>query len=214
MNARSWVISNVPLQGPSAARRTLQSATRPAHERLHTNAAFAALLRGELTRPAYRKLLAHLLGLHEPIEERLAQTPADPLLAWRNTDVAASRAASIRSDLAALGLGQSVIEAIPRAHALIPPLANPASALGCAWVIEGSALGGRVMSRQVDALLGRQRGEGGGSFFAFDPCQPGRWLRCCAAVELCGADPDGLATMTQAAVTTFAAFETWLNAID
>lgn len=189
----------------------MRLATTRSHERLHTNVAFAALLRGELTCSAYQDLLVCLLGLHEPIEEMLAQLLADPLLAWRNAGAAVSRAALLRGDLAALGLGQLEIDAAPRAHALLPPLDDVASALGCAWVIEGSALGGRVMSSRVDAMLSFGQGEGGGSFFSPNPGHSGRWRGCCDAIELCGADPDNLAAMTRSAVTTFTTFETWLK---
>ena len=200
------------LHAESAARRALRLATRPAHERLHANVAFSALLRGELARPDYRRLLVRLLGLHQPIEESLGRLlPADPLLDWRGVSGGLSRTDLLRGDLAALGLGSPEIEAAPRAHALLPSLADPASALGCAWVVEGSALGGRAMSAKVDALLDLASIVGGGTFFASDPGQPARWRGCCEAVEACGAQADSLALMIRAAMTTFAAFEAWLD---
>ncbi len=194
------------------ARRALQQATKPAHERLHSNVAFAALLRGDLELPAYRRLLVCLLGLHEPIEQSLGRLRADPLLAWRCAGAHMSRAGLLCTDLAVLGFGPLEIEAAPRAHALLPPLLDTASALGCAWVVEGSALGGRVMSAKVDAMLSQTHETGGGAFFSSDPDQPARWRGCCEAVEACSAQPDGLSAMTRAAMTTFAAFETWLGA--
>jgi heme oxygenase len=199
------------LRAETTARRALQLATKPSHERLHTNVAFAALLRGELTRPGYLRLLVSLLGLHEPIEESLGRLPSDCLLEWRGAGHPLSRTALLRGDLAALGLSPLEIEAAPRAHGLLPRLADPASALGCAWVIEGSALGGRVMSARVSAILHLGPTAGGGGFFSSDPGQPARWLGCCEAVEVCGAQPNGLASMTQAATATFAAFEAWLD---
>jgi heme oxygenase (biliverdin-IX-beta and delta-forming) len=195
----------------SAARRALQAATMPAHERLHANAMFAALLRGDMTRPAYRRLLLRLLGLHEPIETSLDRLSADPLLAWRGTSLGISRTARLRADLAALGVGQPEIDAAPRAQALLPPLADPASALGCAWVVEGSALGGRVMSAKIKGTLQLTREAEGHAFFSADPGQPARWRGCCEALEACSARPDGLPAMVRAATATFAAFETWLD---
>jgi len=117
----------------------------------------------------------------------------------------------LRCDLAALGLGLLEIEQSPRADLLLPKLADPASALGCAWVVEGSALGGRVMSSRVQAILSLNKEAGGGAFFASDLEQPARWRGCCAAVESCGAQANGLAAMTSAATTVFAAFEIWLD---
>jgi heme oxygenase len=204
-------MDNVILQGSDDGRKTLRLATKPAHERLHTNAAFAALLRGDLTLLAYQRLLTCLLGLHEPIEDSLGRFPASPLLEWRSAGAGVSRTAALRSDLAALGVDQLEIEAAPRAHALLPPLDDAAAALGCAWVVEGSALGGRIMSSRVDAMLSLGQGQGGGSFFSCDPGQRERWRGCCDAVEICGAEPDGLTAMIRAAMITFAVFETWLD---
>ena len=195
----------------SAARRALQAATTPAHERLHANAMFAALLRGDITRPVYQCLLLRLLGLHEPIETSLGRLSADPLLAWRGTGLGIPRTARLRSDLAALGVSQPEIDAAPRAQALLPPLADPASALGCAWVVEGSALGGRVMSTKIKAILNLTREDEGHAFFSSDPDQPARWRGCCEALEVCSAQPNSLAAMIRAATATFAAFEIWLD---
>jgi heme oxygenase len=195
-------MDNLPFQASDAARKTLRLATKPAHERLHTNAAFAALLRGDLTRLAYQRLLTCLLGLHEPIEDSLERFSANALLAWRGAGAVVSRTALLRSDLAALGLDRLEIETAPRAYALLPPLNDAAAALGCAWVVEGSALGGRVMSSRVDAMLSLRQG------------QPERWRGCCDAVERCGAELDGLTAMIRAALNTFAMFETWLDKIN
>jgi heme oxygenase len=207
-------MDNLPFQASDAARKTLRLATKPAHERLHTNAAFTALLRGDLTRLAYQRLLTCLLGLHEPIEDSLERFSANALLAWRGAGAVVSRTALLRSDLAALGLDRLEIETAPRAYALLPPLNDAAAALGCAWVVEGSALGGRVMSSRVDAMLSLRQGEGGGSFFSCDQGQPERWRGCCDAVERCGAELDGLTAMIRAALNTFAMFETWLDKIN
>jgi heme oxygenase len=61
-------------------------------------------------------------------------------LEWRSAGAGVSRTAMLRSDLAAFGVDRLEIEAAPRAHALLPPLNDAAAALGCAWVVEGSAL--------------------------------------------------------------------------
>ena len=194
------------------ARRALQLATRETHERLHDNIAFARLLRGDMTRAAYRRLLAGLLGLHDPIETALERLAGDPLLAWRSPGRALSRGGLLRDDLQALGLDPREIAAAPRADSLLPLLTDAPSALGCAWVVEGSALGGRVMAAKVGAIADLPPNGGGRAFFASDTGQPARWRGCCDAVETCGLQPEGLATMICSAMATFAAFQLWLDA--
>ena len=54
-----------------------------AHAPLHLHPGFASLLRGDLSVPAYGLLMLRLLGLHEPIEQRLARQDGAPWMAWR-----------------------------------------------------------------------------------------------------------------------------------
>ena len=164
-----------------------------------------------MTRPAYQRLLAGLLGLHEPIEAALELLAGDPLLAWRSPGQALSRAGLLRDDLQAVGLDLREIAAVPRADGLLPLLSDAQSALGCAWVVEGSALGGRVMSVKVAAIAGLPPEGGGRAFFASDAGHPTRWRGCCDAVEACGTEPEGLAAMICSAVATFATFQLWLD---
>ncbi len=118
----------------------------------------------------------------------------------------------MRADLTCLGVDQCDIDAAPRVDALLPSLDDPAAALGCAWVVEGSGLGGRVLSLRLAAILGAGRAADAGTFLGWQPLQSQRWSGCCAAVEACGADPLRHATMVAAAVAIFDIFEGWLMA--
>jgi heme oxygenase len=188
----------------------LRHATEAAHRNLHGHPAFAALLRGELSRHGYAQLLLRLLGLHAPIDRQLRRHDGHSLMAWRRIGAEPSRLSRLRQDLAVLGYGLDALAAAPYADAaILPPMDDIAAALGCAWVVEGSALGGEVLSRQLGAILGATRA--GGRFLAFQPQQPERWRQCCAAIEDCGIDEQRRAAMVAAAVATFAAVETWLR---
>lgn len=202
-------LDDPPGSAPLAtARDALQSCTEASHLRLHGHPGFVALLRGEFSRLAYLQLLQRLLGLHDPVEERLAQHDGGPWMAWRRIAALPPRAERLRQDLRDLGLAPQGLQALPRADDLLPGLADPAAALGCAWVVEGSALGGRLLARRLDSILA---GGPGGRFFAQDTAGPERWRALVAAVEACGADPARRAVMTSTASATFAAFETWLG---
>jgi heme oxygenase len=179
-------------------RASLRLATGAVHDRLHGLTNFTALLRADLLPTEYARLLLRLLGLHSPIEERLARHDGDALMVWRQTAATPSRPARLRSDLAFLGIDQGTIDTAPQADVLLLSLHNPAAALGCAWVVEGSSLGGRVLSLRLDAILGAGRAAGAGTFLASHPGQTDRWSGCCAAVEACGADNQRRATMTAA----------------
>ena len=191
-------------------RKSLRLATAAVHSRLHAQSEFADLLLGVPSPEGYARLLLRLLGLHVPIEERLARHSDDALMAWRKTGAVLSRPTRLRSDLALLGIDQQTIGAASRADALLPSLDDPAAALGCAWAVEGSALGGRVLSLRLESILGAHLAADAGTFLACQPEAAERWRGCCAALEACGADPLRHATMLAAAVATFELFERWL----
>jgi heme oxygenase len=190
-------------------RDSLRHATDAAHRRLHEHREFAALLRGDLSRTSYRRLLFGLLGLHAPIEQRLAPHDAHPWLAWRAAG-GTPRSRRLRHDLAALGVDDAAIDAAPEAGALLPRLDDPAAALGCAWVIEGSALGAKVMAARLDTMLGADAAACG-TFFRAEPQQTQQWRACCDSVAACGADAARRDAMLAAAEATFDAFAVWLD---
>jgi heme oxygenase len=61
-------------------RKSLRVATAAVHARLHAQLQFAALLRGDLSPANYTRLLLRLLGLHAPIEQRLARHDDDAFM--------------------------------------------------------------------------------------------------------------------------------------
>jgi len=191
-----------------SARLDLREATDAAHSRLHHNPLLAALQAGKLDRTGYPHLLRRLLGLHEPIETQLAVQAGHPWMAWWG-DRPPGRAARLRADLAAIGDSAGRIGEVPNASGLLPRLDHPAAALGCAWVVEGSHLGARVLAPAAAAIISSTGP--GWTFFAPEQHQLARWRACCDAIEACGADTDGRAAMAAAAAATFAAFEQWLE---
>jgi heme oxygenase len=205
-------VADVP--GPAAVARDirglLKAATADSHDRLHRQGGLALLMRGELARSAYARLLLRLLGLHAACERRLDAHRGSPFLAWQDIGGRCARSSRLRDDLRRLGAGGAEIAAAERADVALPLLASPASALGCAWVVEGSALGGRVLARRASALADASWASAW-SFFRPFPGQPDRWAACCASVEACGADAARLDAMTNGAGATFAAFVAWLE---
>jgi heme oxygenase len=171
---------------------------------------FAALLRGSLSLDEYKSLLLRLLGLHTPLDERQQFFNNEPLLSWMRDAPAESRTARLRRDLAVLGVADDVTRHIARADVLLPPLTTAAKALGSAWVVEGSALGGRIMAKLLSDQFGMGP-ESGAAFFASQPQQDVLWSACCAAVERCRWQQDERADMLAGARDTMNAFADWMD---
>jgi heme oxygenase len=177
-----------------------------------------------VTKPAYREDLHAALrrataSRHRALDEALApgRTPLtreryiaflqgslrvlavlEPALArWPGAGVEALRVASLVADLRALG------GCLDGGHADVRVPASLAEAFGAAYVVEGSALGGRALAMVVQLALGertpmsylRLRGEATGSHWQ-------RWLALLQAFDA-DADSDQRASACTMACTTF-----------
>lgn len=113
----------------------LRAATRPAHEAI--DSAFAGGLR---TRADYRRYLRALLPLARWLDASWRSDWPAHLACWHDP----ARVTRLRDDLAALG--ETDDAPAPAAST------DVAEWLGGCYVMEGSALGARLLSRDVDAL--------------------------------------------------------------
>jgi heme oxygenase len=119
----------------------LRRATKTAHHALDHHPLLAALLSPSLTRTAYGDALAALHGIFAATEYALAP----------GADVDfphAPRLPALDADLAALGRAPSPC------LSLIAVPDSGAARIGLLYVLEGSALGGQVLTRQIQATLG------------------------------------------------------------
>jgi heme oxygenase len=150
------------------------------------------------TRGEYVAMLSRLFQLHSSLETELAA----PRFRhdWRSVDVDMS--AYLRAHLLAVDLMRLGARTPTR---LPPPLPMTTfgRALGCLYVLEGSALGGRTVARLVRATLG----EVPMSFLTGDGrSAPSPWLSVCSALtrfEALGGDGDAVVS---GACDTFAVF--------
>jgi heme oxygenase (biliverdin-IX-beta and delta-forming) len=187
-----------------SARFTLRAATHGVHMRLHRHPLFAALADGVISPPSYRELLIRLYGFHAPLETLLVKavsTASIDLQMQRRL-----RAARLRSDLQDLGVDQVAINRIPLATAM-PNLSTTGRTIGALYVREGSTLGGRILARRLDNILGH--GFSGRQFLAGDGDDSRLWAACCGVVEQ-HATSGYLDDMVNGAIDTFDCLERWL----
>lgn len=164
---------------PCSMRARLRAATDDLHQALHHAPPFAAIAEGWATRADYARTLAFLLRYHGAMAGWCAAGAealglAELALAHR------ARLAALRQDL--LFLGQD-------APPTMPDAARPGLfAAGVLYTVQGSTLGGKVIHRQLDALLA---GDEGRLFFKGSRDDGRHWHRLCAALERAG-DGDSL----------------------
>jgi len=176
----------------------LRHATRTAHAQLESA---LNLLAAPIASDRIVCLLERFHGFHAAWEPALKGLVPDELLAPR------LKLALLRQDLRSLGVGDRRLRALPDCHAAAGLCATEADAAGALYVMEGSTLGGRIISRslQESPWLGRRRlqywnpyGEDTGK----------RWSETLAYLE--SLPSSGSDAIIRSAIATFDVLHAWL----
>jgi heme oxygenase len=143
---------NAPPSDGEPLSAQLRARTAP----LHTQSERLLGLPHSITgRADYIAWLGRFLGLYDPLERRLAGFAEWPAL---GIDLASrSLTQGLTADLVALGADPT--DSPRAAEADLPPLPSLAHAIGALYVLEGSALGGRIILRDLQGRLGDHLGE-------------------------------------------------------
>lgn len=178
----------------------LRQSTGPLHDRIE------ALLQLETPMPLsrYGQIIR---GFHEFLqlwEPRVRFALPEPLKAWFDDR---RRSPFAAHDIAALSIPDhpALRQAARAAQALIL-LDTPAAAIGALYVIEGSALGGQVLTPRLASTLGLAPGHGASYFHGFGDRTGAMWreFRLLAQAEV-GPDEQAQADACRGAVQTFTA---------
>jgi heme oxygenase (biliverdin-IX-beta and delta-forming) len=180
---------------------TLKNATWPMHKRLETN---LNLLNPSFSLEDYRRLIKAFWGYYRPFEASLTNVPelhgCLPDIAMR------SKLSLLETDLQALGVDVDLLDRLPVCHEL-PACNDLASALGCLYVLEGSTLGGQVISRHFKSLLNLDVENGAAFFTGYGEQTGAMWQTFRAVLMAVTVDEDAL---VHAACETFTTLERWL----
>ena len=186
-----------------AAPRTLllrlKSETRDVHESLERD---LNLLRPDLTLERYRRIVELFYGFYQPWEHAIK-----PVLAEHLPDFAEARRKipKLWEDLAFLG---SQPAKLPVCKALPDCLEWP-KLLGGLYVTEGATLGGQVISRQLEQMLGLSPRRGAAFFSSYGLQVGPMWRSFCATLQA-QTPPQKEDVVVQAARETFVAMHQWL----
>ena len=203
---------SAPAEGEVTLPTRLRAATRAAHERLERITGLPASIR---TAADLRIALEGLFGFHVAAEAAGVPDALGALEGFGDEFVRApSPSAWLAGDLATLGATPGEIAALPSCAAL-GPFRTTAARLGCAYVVEGSALGGRV----VHAHLSRPEGLPGTfrtpplRFFAGHGADTARrWKAFAHALDARERAPSDDAETIAAAEETFRVLGDWFEA--
>ncbi|GAA5142351.1 biliverdin-producing heme oxygenase [Prosthecobacter algae] len=183
----------------------LKTQTAEVHAALETQ---LDIVRHFESRTSYLKLLEGFFTLYEPLEQRLATAMDWSAEGW---DYEGRRKTPwLVEDLAALGLVPQDVAALSRCVDL-PDIHCPAAAVGCLYVLEGSTLGGQVITRLLGQHLDIPPDQGGSFFAGYGPETVGRWREFGTWAEAWSTrHPQDHPAAVQAARQTFDVFARWL----
>jgi len=201
---------------PPSARQYLHAATLVVHERLHRHPLLLPLSGHGLTRARYRTALMALFGFQAAAAHALTQATEQPTLRLvRHGDddadgaTIAQRLTLLQRDLGALGLPETTQARLPRAWLPVP--GTIPAYWGIRYVVDGSALGGRVIARTVAARIGLDADSGLAYFEGVGAEAGAAWRRMCARMELDLGRANALTDAAETAMRTFQRLEAWLD---
>lgn len=135
-------------------RSRIKEATRQVHDLIDSHAVSATVLSPAVTVADYARFLGVTYGFLQPLERSLVESGLAGFV---------PRSPAILDDLRAVGVTEESLAAIPLARG-VEPVGSEGEAMGLAYVIEGSRMGGLVIAKHIGRHLGLSS-ENGLSFF-------------------------------------------------
>ncbi|MFB6264285.1 MAG: biliverdin-producing heme oxygenase [Bradymonadaceae bacterium] len=156
----------------------------------------------------FRELLVAYYGLYRPLDRRLERRIEELMPDFEHRD----RAGRLASDLETIGMEPAAIDQLPVASLAAMPALETAPALaGCLYVVEGSALGKRVIRRDLAADLGDDL-LGADAFFADRPEETSRrWQAFREHFRRRVDRSEALEAAVQSASSTFRVYTEWFD---
>jgi heme oxygenase len=181
----------------------LRSATWPSHQSLEKKLDVKARF-GSVS--AYRAHLERMWGFCADLEPQLEQQLSKEAL----PDYGSRRKLPLlMQDLATLGADRTKVLSLPRCQGL-PHCPDPATAFGCAYVLEGATLGGRTLLPLVQDQLGFTSDRGAAFLASYGEKVTPMWQSFGMALDEWCSIPEHRLSAARAAVGTFDALREWL----
>lgn len=184
----------------------LREETAAQHERIEQNPYAKAAFDQTLTIDQYRSYLAKFYGFIKPVEEQLME---DEALNHMGLDMGIRmKSKLLEDDLIHLGMTPDEITHLPPCSRL-PELRTRAQILGYLYVLEGSTLGGQVITKQLMKFLPLGPESGSRYFYAYGQETKLRWTEF-REVLLSNATEDS-DVVIDSAIETFRLLDAWIR---
>lgn len=189
----------------------LKERTDVHHRNIETVERLRRVFAEDYQQAEYVDLLKKFYGFYPPLEEKcLEQCLRHPAMADGLNIEARQRMPLLRADLSHFGLSDAEIDALPKAPDL-PELNSPARMTGCLYVLEGSTMGGQMISKHLGEKLNLDGSQGVSFYTGYGKDTMTMWKAFKQYMDDTYSTSEALEDISGAAGETFAALQTWLN---
>lgn len=183
----------------------LRTQTTPCHKALEQNSYSTALMAHEVGIEDYSIYLQKLYGFVKPYENQVFSIVRELF-----ADIESRRKTLLlESDLAALGFSAEQIAALPVYNYAMP--ANIAQALGAMYVLEGSTLGGNIIYKRLNHLIGIDENTNGKYFTAYGHESGIKWKTFIETFADYSVTNNVQTEVINSAIATFTNMDKWLS---
>jgi len=192
-----------------SARQRLRDGTHEAHVRLNRHPMLKGITRPDYPLDLYRVVLVAYFHFYRALEEAIDRSPA--LSGLRFSYDNRRKLQWLAEDLRFFGIDPDDPGLRPAAPVTILPLTHPAQLLGALYTIEGSSLGGEVISCHLALHLGITPDRGGRFFHGYGDRIAALWKEFEAFIGLALPDEGSSGIAVLSARTTFESLEAVLD---
>ncbi|ASA20869.1 biliverdin-producing heme oxygenase [Paenibacillus donghaensis] len=186
----------------------LKAETGPYHRQVESNRYARAITDQTLTLNEYRLYLQKFYGFVYPMEGRLPST-----IEWKGSTLRATdrtKSGLLVLDLLQLGLTQEDIGQLPLCTAL-PDVSTPAAQYGFLYVMEGSTLGGQMITAMLKQRLALEPEAGLHYFNGYGKDTRVRWSEFRETLLSAALSEEDRQAVVDAAQDTFVKLGRWLD---
>lgn len=158
---------------------------------------------------SYRNLLCRFYGFYAALENTINENTWPDISGL--PDVSLTKSFWLRNDLLALGMRHKEIFSLPLCQPL-PELHSREQVMGCLYVIEGSMLGGQIISRSIKTSLKLDEQSGARFFHGYGAQTGPNWRKFGDAMRALIITDDQQNQTLHTAKETFTAFQNWVGA--
>jgi heme oxygenase len=195
----------------------LKETTRPQHDAIEANSSLENVTSKDLSKEHYIDILKKFYGFHKSVEKVMEQFPE-----WAAVnedfgfDITARRKFNdLVTDLKYLGVSDEEIQALPVVADFpdcMPEMKTFGHVLGCVYVLEGSTLGGSIISRHLNESLGVDAENGAKYYNSYGGAIGKMWKQTKAMLDgYAEKNPHHADDMVEAAQQVFARLDAWMK---